>query len=247
MSLIQYILYGVFKMVNFKALFGLKKTFSRLNPLNSFNGGDSDEEIISYPSSKKLLEMLINNYSGVEYMILISIYHLISTRGVKNEFLTVLSKDRRVICDLVKGNDTIVNTPVQVELECENKNILIATHNHFFGAIIPSLGDICKALKHNCNVISIVSENHIGIIILGYGKPCDEKFVYEFENFHGYLDICFNFEKTDVINKLELLDIPDDEKEKIKLEIYDKFISKNTEKFVNEFNRRLNKFNMRYI
>ena len=46
MSLIQYILYGVFKMVNYKALFGLKKTFSRLDPLNSFNGGDSDDEII---------------------------------------------------------------------------------------------------------------------------------------------------------------------------------------------------------
>lgn len=68
--------------------------------------------------------------------------------------------------------------------------------------------------------------------------------INEFVLFHGYLDICFDLEKHNELSQLELLQITDDKKEKLKLESYDKFISENSEKFVNEFNIRFNKFNI---
>lgn len=229
-------------MVKLKAFSRLKNIFSRLNPMPSFKWDDSEEEIFVPPSSEELLERTIKKYPKLKYVILFSIYHLINTHGETNEFLSVLTKDFRWVADLVEGNDTIVKTPIHVEIEGKKNNILIASHNHFFGAIIPSLGDICKALENNCSLISIVSENHIGIVVIEYESNCEKKLVEEFLTFHGYLDICFMFERNDEINKLRSLNINDDEKEKLKLEGYDKFISDNTDKFVNEFNIRFNKF-----
>ena len=72
----------------------------------------------------------------------------------------------------------------------------------------------------------------------------NKEIINKFESFHGFLDICFYFDKTEEINKLNLLEILDDEKDMLRLEMYDKFICENTEKFVNEFNIRLNKFNI---
>lgn len=231
-------------MVKLNAFSRLKNFFSRLNPIPSFEWDEPEEEIIIPPSSSELLEMFVKKYPKFKYVILIAIYYLINTQGAKNEFLSVLTKDLRLVVDLVEGNDLIVNTPVQVEIESKKNNILIASHNHFFGAIIPSLGDICKALKCNCNLISVVSENHIGIVLIEYNSNCDKKLIDEFFLFHGYLDICFAFERHDELSYLQSLQITDEEKEMMKLEIYDKFISENTEKFVNEFNIRFNKFNI---
>ncbi len=139
-------------MVKLKAFSRLKNIFSRLNPIPSFKWeDDSEEEIIIPPCSKELLERTIKKYPKFKCAILFSIYHLINTQGETNEFLSVLTKDFRWAADLVEGNDIIVKTPIQVEIEGKNNNILIASHNHFFGAIIPSLGDICQALENNCN------------------------------------------------------------------------------------------------
>ena len=37
--------------------------------------------------------------------------------------------------------------------------------------------------------------------------------INRFESFHGFFDICFYFDKTDEINKLNLVEIHDDEKD----------------------------------
>ena len=194
-------------MVRFKAFSGLKNIFSRLNPIPSFKWDEPEEEIIIPPSSDELLERVIKKYPKLKYAILISFYHLVNTRGETNEFLSVLTKDLRLVSDLVEGNNLIVNTPHQVEIEGKKKNILIASHNHFFGAIIPSLGDLCKALESNCNLISIVSENRIGMVVIEYDSVCDKDFVDEFINFHGYLDICFAFERSNELSQLKSLQI----------------------------------------
>ncbi len=184
-------------MIKFNAFSRLKNFFSRFNPLNSFKWEGSNDENIEPPSSRNLLEGLIKKYPNMEYIILISIYHLMNTQNSNKEYLTVVNKDLRLVCDLVEGNELIVETPIQLESEGEKDNLLIATHNHFFGAIIPSLGDICNALNHKCKLISIVSDNNIGIIFIGYDGSCDEELINVFETFHGYLDICFNFERND--------------------------------------------------
>lgn len=231
-------------MVDFKAFSRLKNFFSRLNPMPFFKWKVDTDEIIPTLSSKELLEKVIEKYPEFKYIILVSIYHLINTKDEDKEYLTVLTKDLRLIADLIKGEDNNVGTPSYVETEGEKNNILIACHNHYFGAIIPSLGDICKALENNCNLISIVSENHIGLVVIDYNHGCDKNLINEFVLFHGYFDICFDLEKHNELSQLELLQITDDKKEKLKLESYDKFISENSEKFVNEFNIRFNKFNI---
>ena len=209
-------------MIKLKAFSRLKNIFSRLNPIPSFKWDDSEEEIIVPPSSEELLVRTIKKYPKLNFAILFSIYHLINTQNETNEFLSVLTKDFRWVADLVEGNDIIVKTPIQVEIEGKNNNILIAVHNHFFGAIIPSLGDICQALENNCSLISIVSENHIGMVVIEHDASCDKNLVEEFTLFHGYLDLCFKFERNDELNKLRLLQINEDKKEKLKLEAYDK-------------------------
>ena len=82
----------------------------------------------------------------------------------------------------------------------------------------------------------------MGMIVIEYDSICDKNLVEEFTLFHGYLDFCFKFERNDELNRLRLLQITENEKEKLKLEAYDKFISENTGKFVNEFNIRFNKY-----
>ena len=231
-------------MVKLKAFSRLKNIFSRLNPIPSFKWDESDEGIVIPPSSNELLKMSVKKYPEFKIVILIAIYHLINTRNKSNEFLSVLTKDFRLVADLFEGNNLRVGFPLQVEIEGKNNNILIACHNHFFGAVIPSLGDICNALKHNCNLIAIVSENHIGIVIIEYDLGCDKKLIDEFIDFHGYIDICFSFEMDDELFHLKSLHMTEYEKEKFKLEIYDKFISENIEKFIIEFNVRFNKFNI---
>ena len=241
------ILVGALQMVKLKAFSRLKNIFSRLNPLDSFKLGNQNEEPVKPLSSDELLENTIKKYSQFEYVILISIYHLLNTKSRNNEFLTVVTKDYKLIADLIEGNEIIVQTPILVEIEAKKNNIFIAVHNHFCGAISPSLGDICKALESNCNLISIVSENNIGIVVIEYNSDCNKQLIDEFVNFHGYIDICFAFERTEEIKRVDMLQISDNEKEKLKLEEYDKYISRNCEKFVNEFNIRFNKFNISEI
>lgn len=73
-----------------------------------------------------------------------------NTQYVDEEFLTVLTKDFRLIVDLIAGNENEVNLPLIAKMEGEKENILMACHNHFFGAVIPSLDDVGTTLNHNC-------------------------------------------------------------------------------------------------
>lgn len=194
------------------------------------------------PSSRELLEKVIEHYPEFQHVFLIAIYHLINTQNVQNEYLTVLTKNRVLIADLIKGNDNNVTPPSHVKKEGKKNNILIACHNHYFGAVIPSFGDIYNAIENNCQFFAVASENHIGMVVIEYNSDSHKKFIDEFVLFHGYIDICFNFERHDELSQVDALQINDYEKEKLKLEIYDKFLSENSEKFVNEFNIRFNKF-----
>lgn len=221
----------------------LKNIFSRFNPLNSFKWNEPEDEIILPPSSKELLEKAIKNYPEFKYVILVVIYHLINTKGSHNEYLTVLSKNNKLITDLIKGNEEIVNIPVNVKLEGKNDNILVACHNHFFGAVIPSLNDICSAIKYNCQFMVIVSDTKIGIIVnidLSYKKA----FIDQFILFNAYIQLCVDFEKSHELDNLDLINLTSDERIKFENEIFDKFVGTNNKKFVDEFNVRFNKYNI---
>ena len=222
----------------------LKNIFSRFNPLNSFKWNEPEEEIIVPPSPKELLEKVIKNYPEFKYVILVAIYHLINTKGSHNEYLTVLSKDNKIIADLIKGNEEIVNIPFDVKVEGKKDNILVACHNHFFGAVIPSLNDICSAIKYNCKFILIVSDTIIGIIVNNFDFCYKKVFMDQFILFNAYIQLCVDFEKSYELDNLDLMNLTSDERIKLENEIFDKFVGINNKKFVDEFNVRFNKYNI---
>lgn len=228
-------------MVRLKAFSRLKNVFSRFNPIPSFMW-DGMEEIIIPPSSRELLERVINKYPKFKYAFLIALYHLINTLNVKNEYLTVLTKNGMLIADLIKGIDNEVSMPSHVKKEGKKNNILIACHNHFFGAIILSFDDIASTINNNCQFAAIVSCNHIGILINEVDEIEFKLFISDFKLFREYIGFCIENEKGHEYDEIDMMDISEDEREKMKSMIHDKFLSDNIEKFVNEFNKRFNKY-----
>lgn len=114
--ILKFILYaGAFIMVKFGTFSRFKDIFSRLNPLNSFEWNIEQVNIKSI-SSDNLLEKIILNYLNFEIVILVAIYHLFNTKNVSNEFLTVLSKDNKIIVDLMEGDENNVKIPHIVKM-----------------------------------------------------------------------------------------------------------------------------------
>ena len=89
----------------------IKNFFNRLNPLNLIDFGDIDVEIENAPTSEELLIQTIKKYSDFEKVILIALYHLINTQNSDKEYLTILTNDLRLICDLVEGDGESVEIP----------------------------------------------------------------------------------------------------------------------------------------
>ena len=58
-------------MLKLKSFSRLKNIFSRLNPMPSFKWENGDGEMIVHPSSKELLEKVINKYPEFKNVILI--------------------------------------------------------------------------------------------------------------------------------------------------------------------------------
>ena len=118
-------------MVNFKAFSRLKNIFSRFNPIPSFKWNGPKEEVNLPLSSSELLEKVIREYPDFKKVILIAIYHLINTNNKNEEYLTVLTKDNRLIVDLLLGDEDNVNVPFIAKFEGKKDNVLVACHNHF--------------------------------------------------------------------------------------------------------------------
>lgn len=126
--------------------------FSRLNPLNSFDFGEVDEEINCPPTSDELIKNAVKSISEFEKVILIGIYHLINTQNVSKEYLTVLTKNLKLIEDLTEGEYNEVHISENVKREGKMGNILVACHNHFFGAIVPSCEDVFSTIIYIVNL-----------------------------------------------------------------------------------------------
>lgn len=107
---------------------------------------------------------------------------MINTQNANKEYLTILTKDLRLICDLVEGVEGDVEIPNHVKKEPVN-NIFLTCHNHFQKAIIPSSNDFKNAMLPKIKFTIIVSENHIGIIVNELGE--------KFNNFSKFEKIDF--------------------------------------------------------
>lgn len=122
-------------MIKFNPFSKIKNFFNRLNPLNLIDFGDIDVEIENAPTSEELLIQTIKKYSDFEKVILIALYHLINTQNSDKEYLTILTNDLRLICDLVEGDGESVEIPDLVKKE-PLENIFLTCHNHFQNATL---------------------------------------------------------------------------------------------------------------
>lgn len=236
-------------MIKLMAFSILKNFFRRLNPLNSFDLDDINVEIEKVPTSDELLINTIKKYENFEKVILITIYHLINTQNADKEYLTILTKDLRLICDLVEGVEGDVEIPDHVKKEPVN-NIFLTCHNHFQKAIIPSSNDFKNAILPKIKFTIIVSENHIGIIINGLGEKFNKlsksekiDFKNKWKSYKEYIMFCLATDCPNEVFKFYNDEYSDDEFQKL----FEKYVGENISKFVDEFNIRFKKYNIYYV
>lgn len=235
-------------MTKFKVFSRLNSIFSRLNPLNSFDWGYVKQDLIKPPSSKELLEKAVNNYPEFEKVILIGIYHLMNTQYMDKEYLTVLTKDLRLICDLVEGDNSSVEIPEILKIE-PIENILLTCHNHFNNSLIPSSRDFRNIVQPKIRFTIIVSKECIVILINElqetFHKFSDKElkeFINTWKSFNDYIIFCMGIDKPDLIFRFfdDNSGMDDNEFQ----EIFEVFVGENLSKFIDEFNVRFKKYNM---
>ncbi|WP_458455532.1 hypothetical protein [Methanobrevibacter sp.] len=235
-------------MVKFKDFLRFKELFTHLNPINSV-GSDKKEGISSNSlTSEKLLEKSIQSYLEFEKVVLIAIYHLINTQNTNKEYLTVLTKDLRLICDLVESNTCSVDIPESLKSE-PVENILLTCHNHFYKSIIPSLNDFKNIIKPKIKFTIIVSDDSIGILVnellddfykFNYNQM--KEFCNTWKSYNDYIIFCLGMDKPEVILRFydDCSDMDDEEFQ----QIFEIFVGENISKFIDEFNVRFKKYNM---
>lgn len=236
-------------MVKLKTFSRLKNLFSRFNPIPSFNWDGPEDEIITPPSLRELLERVVKKYPKFEIVILIAIYHLVNTHNKVNEFLTVVTKDFKVIADLVEGEYGEVSVPKNVKFEAKKGNIFITCHNHYYGAVIPSWEDFKNSICPKIPFTIIVSEGNVGILLneFNFDEYTLKSLKIDLNDYIEYLRFSFIVNNEFEIQELNELNL--DEKE-YKMEyqvLFDQYVAKNNLKFVNEFNSRMEKYNLYFL
>ena len=134
-------------------------------------------------------------------------------------------------------------------MEYKKGNVLATFHNHFGGAILPSINDFNNSILPKLKFTGISSENILGIIINDNDSLSCKYFrllINDFKLFEVYLNFCFTREESENIKNLENNYTGEEFKNQRKI-LFDKYIFKNTEKFVVEFNSRMEKFNVYLI
>lgn len=236
-------------MLNFHIFQQFKNVFNRLNPLNSFKWDGSDEELKIF-SSNDLLEDTVEKYPKFKFVILIALYHILNTVDSKNEFLTVLTNDFRLIADLVEGNHNEVEIPEIVQFEASRSNVFITCHNHFNGAIIPSLGDFKNSICPKILFTIIVSQGNIGILVNNFNKFDKDTLKLlkiDINDYIEYIRFSFIINNEKEIAELDKLNLNEYEYNIRYQLLFDKYVARNNLKFVNEFNARMEKYNLYLI
>ena len=232
-------------MIKFRAFSRFKKIFTRLNPI-PFGFGNIEEKIEKVPGSDELLEKAIRGHSNFQKVILIAIYHLMNTQDVTNEYLTILTKDLRLICDLVEGDGEGVEIPDDVNNE-PVENILLTCHNHFQRAVIPSSKDFRNIIKPKIKFTIIVSEEDIAIIVNDlndqlyfFSNSEKQEFKNTWKTYKEYIMFCLAKDYPNVIFKFYNDEYSEGEFQKF----FERYVGENISKFVDEFNVRFKKYNI---
>lgn len=220
--------------------------FKKLNPPNNFVLNESIEENKSN-SNINLFKKAIDEHLELKEVIWIGIHHCLNTKGLKNEYLTVVDKNFKLICDLIEGDENSVNIPDEIKNQILDGKVLATFHNHFDGAVIPSSKDLKNTVLFLVKFLVITSENNIGIIINNYNNFDYELLKQEWILFLTYINWLFNNDMATEIDELYELNLNEKELEIEEQILFNKFISLNLKKFIREFNNRMEKFNVCFL
>lgn len=169
-----------------------------------------------------------------------------NTYDSKIEYLTVLNNDFQLIADLVEGNQENVIIPNNVKKEILSGNVLATFHNHFNGAIIPSSKDLKNTILPFVKFMVITSENNIGIIVNNTNSDF-QLIKQEWNLFLAFVNWSFNVDFDNEIEKLYNSKLNDQEFKKEEELLFNKFLTLNLNKFINEFNSRMEKYNVYFL
>lgn len=223
--------------------------FDKLNPLDNFDFDDDKSDEIKSVNNIGLFSDAIEKHPDLKEVIWISLYHCLNTQYASNEFLTVLNNDFELIVDLLEGNNRNLIVPEFVKNEYRKGNILATFHNHFGGAIIPSINDFNNSILPKLKFTVITSENSIGIIVndnIEFNSEIFQLLINDFKLFEVYLNFCFSNDEFDNIKLLEN-SFEGEEFKKHREILFDNYVARNIERFVVEFNSRMEKFNVYFV
>lgn len=223
--------------------------FEKLSPSNNHDFDDLFEGV-NPKNNLNLFIKAINEHEELKEVIWIALYHCLNTFDVSHEYLTVLNKNFQLIADLVEGDDRSVELPVNVKNEMLNDNVLATFHNHFNGAILPSSNDLKNTIIPFVKFMVITSNENIGIIVndlIDLDENLIEHFKQEWIIFVSYLAWSFNNNMTDDIEKIYNSKCSENDKQNKEQKLFDRYIGENSQKFIEEFNSRMEKYNVYFI
>lgn len=163
------------------------------------------------------------------------LHHNNKTKGKLIEYLTLVSKSQKILKRLIKG----VKGRVSIPNEFKNKQFHMTIHNHREGAIIPSYEDMYKNLEHNVKYGVITAEMRFGVVNYKLDLSQEQKdlVLSIYSTFEIKIFNDFEMMKSDEIKKVERNSDEYDE-------LFYKFISRNIDKYADDFNNRLKEYNL---
>ena len=149
--------------------------------------------------------------------------------------MTLVSKSQKILKRLIKG----VKGRVSIPNEFKNKQFHMTIHNHREGAIIPSYEDMYKNLEYNVKYGVITAEMRFGVVNYKLDLSQEQKdlVLSIYSTFEIKIFNDFEMMKSDEIKKVERNSDEYDE-------LFYKFISRNIDKYADDFNNRLKEYNL---
>lgn len=216
-----------------------QKSNSEFNSLNPKNNPKLNKHI---PKNKneapRTIEQIrhdvLNDKSFTKFLDEI-LHHNNKTKGKLIEYLTLISKSQKVLKRFIKG----INGQVSIPKKLKNRKFHMTIHNHTDGAVIPSYGDMNNNLKHDVRYGIITAETRFGVIKYKTNLSVKQKELILAIHSTFVIKIFDDFEKTER-KKIKGLDKESDEY----VILFNKYVSRNINKYVNDFNSRLKVYNI---
>ena len=178
---------------------------------------------------EQIREDILNDKSFTKFIDEI-LHHNNKTKGKLIEYLTIIDKSHKILKRFIKG----INGHVDVPEKFKNRKLHMTIHNHTHGAVIPSRGDMVKNLKHDVKYGIVTAETRFGVIKYKTNLSVKQKELILAIHSTFALKIFDDFEKTER-KKIKGLDRESDEY----AILFNKYVSRNINKYVNDFNSRL--------